>query len=807
MEIRLSGVREKNLKNISLTIPKNKLVLFTGVSGSGKTSLVIDTLYQESQRQYLEAIGYQGIQKPDIDYIRNTSPAVVITQTSANRNPRSSVGTQTNIYTDLRMIYEKLGKRKCPNCGNDIYASKCKEEVEFHDGDFTVYMYCNICQHKMHKLTRSYFSYNTKEGACPTCQGLGEVLEIDWESVIDESLTLEEGAIKLWKHKYKDYQITSFYNALSHFEIPYEKHMKVKNFSILQKQILQYGIHDKDMPERYKEMAFPKTVEGGKYEGIASYLWKKVKEEASRNTYKSMYFKNMPCPACHGERLQPLSREVSVLDTRLPELVELSMERLYEWLKNLETMISEEAYELSKNYIEDAKAKLQRIMKVGLGYLTIDQQMITLSGGEAQRIKIAATLDSDITGILYILDEPTVGLHAKDTDGMIAILKQLRDLGNTVIVVEHDIDVMKAADIIIDLGPGAGEHGGKIIGKGTYQELQEQPSSITGQYLKNPAVVKTITRSPNQGWLHIKHAHLHNLKYINVDIPKHCLSSITGVSGSGKSSLIFGVLHEQMHQDMEDYDEIITIYHSPITRMKRSNVATYAAIFTDLRMLFASTKEAKEQGYTSSSFSFNTKGGRCEHCEGLGYVESNMLFFENINVVCPVCKGKQYTDEVLNIKWNGKSIRDVLHMEVSDALHFLKVHKKISERLQLLEDVGLGYLKLGQSLNTLSGGEGQRLKLASELMQNKGKQNLYLIDEPTTGLHPLDVEKFILLLNRIVDYGNTVIVVEHNQQIIKASDWIIDLGPYGGERGGELIATGTPEDIKKNKKSITGRYL
>lgn len=818
-DIFLHGVREGNLKDISLTLPRNKLVIFTGLSGSGKTTLAIDVLYQECQRQYLEAIGYQGIHKPKLDELRNASPAVRITQNEYRKNPRSTVGTVTNIYTELRMIYEKLSQRTCPHCHRNIRADQCQEELEKREDEFKVYMYCNHCGHKMDKLTRTYFSYNTREGACPTCQGLGKILQVNKDNVVNEKLSLEAGAVDFWEQKYKDYQISVLYNAFQHYGVPIEPDTPVREFTNVQKAILFYGVDSDQVKEFFPDIQAPKTVGGGRFEGIYPVLWRRIAEKSGDPRGLSAYFAEQICPDCAGERLNGLSRSVTVLGTRLPELASLSLEELQDWLIKLEDSVTGTHQDLVASYLNDLKTKIRRIIKVGLGYLSLDRQTMTLSGGEAQRIKLAATLDSTLTGIIYIMDEPTIGLHPQDTQGIIQILKELRDLGNTVIVIEHDMDVMSAADFIVDIGPGAGKLGGEIVGQGSIDELKEQGRSVTGLYLNRPVRETRSYRKGTGEFIEVQHGDLYNLKNINVRFPVGCLISVTGVSGSGKSTLVFEVLAKGKFRSQGDpmkrnhvtgtelFEQIITVEQSPVTRMKRSNVATYSGVYTEIRKIFGNLSEARRKGITPRHFSFNSRGGRCENCEGLGYVVSNMLFFEDLEVSCPVCHGDQFQDEVLSVKYQGHSIKDVLGMSVEETLAVFALHPRITKVLELLEEVGLGYLELGQTLTTLSGGEGQRLKLAKELMGNEGKTNLYLIDEPTTGLHPLDVENFLALLNRMVDAGSTVIVVEHNQQVMRASDWIIDLGPEGGHKGGRVMAVGTPEQIKSEPGSVTGRFL
>lgn len=814
--IMIHGAKEGNLKNISLELPRDKLILLTGLSGSGKSTLAMDVLFNECQRQYLEAIGLQGIHKPKVEFIRNLSPAIAINQKDANRNPRSTVGTVTDIYTDLRMVYEKLGVRLCPHCHENISAAECKEELEKSDGEFTVYMYCSHCNYRMLKLTRTHFSHNTREGACKTCEGFGRVLSLHKEKAVDETLSLEEGAVDFWEQKYKEYQISTLYNAYQYYAIPIKVNTQVKDFSEIQKSILYHGVQSDEVKRAFPQMQPPKTVAAGRFEGVLPMLWRRMSEKGGDAKNLNNYFDFDTCPDCKGERLGELSRSVTVKGIRLPELTVLSLEELLEWIHRLENSINEAERRHVEAYLLDLRTKIQRIVNVGLGYLSLDRQTLTLSGGELQRVKLAAALDSDLTGIIYILDEPTIGLHPKDTEGMMVILKKLRDMGNTVIVIEHDPDVMAQADYIVDIGPGSGKHGGEIIGTGNLEDLKRQESSVTGAYLRNKISVSLNIRKGTGEIIEVKNANLHNLKNINVQFPVGCLTSVTGVSGSGKSTLVFEVLAaggnkkhttENIVSGLEQFDQIVTIEQAAITRMKRSNIATYTEVYSEIRKIFAGLKEAKEKGLSTKHFSFNTPGGRCENCEGLGYVSSNMLFFTNVDVVCPVCSGKQFNDEILSVRYQGYSIKDILQMSVEEALQTFHVYPKIKRILELLQDVGLGYLELGQTLTTLSGGEGQRLKLAKELINNTGRHSLYLMDEPTTGLHPVDVENFLKLLNRMVASGNSVIVVEHNQQVMKASDWIIDLGPVGGINGGQIVYEGTPTELRNCKVSVTANYM
>jgi excinuclease ABC subunit A len=805
---------EGNLKDVCLEIPKNKLVVFTGLSGSGKSTLLMDVLFNECQRQYLEAITLQGIHKPKVERIRGASPAIAITQNNANSNPRSTVGTQTDIYTDLRMVYEKLGLRKCPYCGEVISSADCKEETEKINNDFYVYMYCCECGKRMDKITRTNFSFNTREGACPTCEGLGKIHSINKEHVVNEKLALEDGAISYWEKQYANYQISIFYAATQYYGIPVQAQTPVEQFSSIQKAILYEGIDNDLVKQSFPDQKPPKTSASGNFEGAFPIIWRRLAEKEGNANKLEDCFTIVECPDCKGERLSELSRNVIVNGTRLPQLSQYSLEKLCQWVNDLSASLSLKHHELVKAYLLDINTKLTRVINVGLGYLTVDRQIITLSGGEMQRIRLAALLDSDLTGVIYILDEPTVGLHPKDTAGLITILERLRDLGNSVLVIEHDEDVMAAADYIIDIGPGSGKYGGEVIATGTLEEIKLQEASVTGDYLRTPHPGKTDFRKSSDV-IRVDAANKFNLRNISVTIPIGCLTSVTGPSGSGKSTLVFEVLAGNEHNaqnnlvhGLEHFDKVIKIEQSPITKMKRSNVATYSEVYSEIRTVFAKTDAAKQADLTAKHFSFNTPGGRCENCEGLGYVDSNMLFFSNIEVVCPVCNGHQFNDQVLSIKYKGRSIKDVLSLSVEDAVNFFADQPKILRILKLLQDVGLGYLELGQTLTTLSGGEGQRLKLAKELIgSGNAKRNLYLMDEPTTGLHPKDIEHFLVLLNRMVDAGNSIVVVEHNQQLIRNSDWIIDLGPEGGDKGGEIIFAGTPQDLLISSESITARYL
>lgn len=812
----VNGARENNLKNLSVSIPKNKLIVFTGPSGSGKSTLAIDTLFNECQRQYLESMGMQGISKPKVDSISGLSPAISINQKITNRNPRSTVGTMTDMYTSLRMIFEKLGSRKCPCCQYEIDPMTYNGKVKKEEDSFTEYIFCPHCQEKMEKLTRTHFSYNTTEGACPSCKGLGKTVDIHLPSVFHEELSLEDGAVDIFTGRYGEYQIAVLKEGFRYYKLPDADHVPIKEFSQEQKAILYYGVESDQVKKLFPKVKPPKTVEKGKFPGVLTSMWRRFTENAGSSAEADAYFYSQICPDCHGDRLNKVSREVKVENWTIPQLVVHSLEEMLTWVNQVEKSLDQQQYKLIETFIQDIKTKLLRIMKIGLGYLTLDRQVITLSGGEAQRIRLSALLDSALTGVLYIMDEPTVGLHPKDTAGLISVLKHLRDLGNTILLIEHDVEVMKEADYIIDIGPGAGKLGGTVVGQGTLQELLEQKASVTGRYLRQEESIQKGYRSGVGEGITIHHATANNLKNVTVTLPTGCLTAVTGVSGSGKSSLLFDVLakaNDPFYEGFEKvtglaiFDQMIIVGQSPLSRMKRSNIATYIDLFTPIRTLFSKLPEAKERKLTAKHFSFNTAGGRCENCQGLGYVTTNMLFFPDLEVVCPECQGRRFKQEILAVKYQGYSINDILESSIHECLAIFEEEKKVQKILTLLVEIGLGYLKMGQSLTTLSGGEGQRLKLAKELMKQGKKTSLYLLDEPTTGLHPTDTIQLLKLLNGLVDAGNTVIMVEHNSQVIKAADWIIDLGPEGGEKGGQVIAEGAPETIRTNENSFTGKYL
>ncbi|MDO6449913.1 excinuclease ABC subunit UvrA [Oceanobacillus profundus] len=814
--IRIKGAREHNLKNISLDIPKHKFVVLTGPSGSGKSTLALDTLQRECQRQYMESMGMvtDGISKPKVDSMIGLSPSISVGQHVTNRNPRSTVGTVTDMYTYLRLIYEKLGERPCQNCQYMILPTIDKEEYNEETG-FKQFIHCPHCDHRLEKLTRSHFSYNKPEGACETCDGLGKVSEIHLDSVFDQELSLKEGGVKIWTGAYGDYLRDIVKNAAAYYGITLDENSALKELDDVARDLLYYGVEDEKFTTHFPDVKPPKTVAKGKFEGVLTGMWRRYIEKGGNSGEAELFFSNQ-CPDCKGKRLKKEMREVLVANTSITNVSSFPLEDMQTWLTDLHASLSREAEEVVETFLLDLIEKVTRIINVGLGYLSLDRQTISLSGGEAQRLRLASIIGSGLTGVLYILDEPTAGLHPKDTKGLVRVMKQLRDLGNTVLVIEHDADVMREADHIIDMGPGAGNRGGTVVGEGSLEELMSQEKSITGAYLKEGRQEARQRREGTGQYLTVHHATKHNLKDITVSFPLGKFVSVTGVSGSGKSTLVFDLLASfetgvyngcQKVSGHENIERVITVNQSPLSRMQRSNIATYTDVFTPLRNLFASLPEAKERKLKPKDFSFNTVGGRCEHCQGLGFVTTNMHFLPDLEVQCPVCRGNRFKETILEVTYKGYSITQLLDMSIEESLPLFEGQKKIFQVTQLLCEIGLGYLNWGQSVKTLSGGEGQRLKLAKELNKPSNKSTLYLLDEPSTGLHPSDVKRLLLLLNRLVDAGNTVIIVEHNSDVIRESDWVIDLGPEGGNAGGLLVAEGTPESISKVEKSHTAAFL
>ena len=702
----------------------------------------------------------------------------------------------------------------CPHCGEMLCAADCVEETERVGDDFRVYQFCPACGERMDKVTRTEFSFNTREGACPACEGMGEALSVDRAAAVDESLSLEDGAVAFWQAKYREYQIGVFRAASRHFGLPDPARVPVGAFDALQKALLYEGAEAPALKEALPHVAPPRKVADGRFEGVVPLLMRRLGERGPDAKGVRPYLVRAACPVCGGERLGPRGRGATVAGTQLPQLANRSLRELAAWVRRVSAELGGPRRAMVKDYLLDMETKLARIGAVGLDYLTLDRATVTLSGGELQRLRLSAVLDSELSGVVYILDEPTAGLHPRDTEGLVDILRNQHGVGNTVLVIEHDLDVMRAADHLVDLGPGAGACGGRVVAEGSLADLAAAPDSATGRFLARPLAPKAAPRTPRGAPIEIRNATRFNLDHLDADIPAGCLVTVTGPSGSGKSTLVFDVLAQGDAAGPENavsgcghLDRIVAVEQTPIARMKRSNVATYADVWAPIRAAFAAAPEARSRGLSAKAFSFNTPGGRCETCEGMGTVTSNLLFFKDVQAPCPTCHGRRFHDEVLEATLDGRSIADVLALSVDEAQDAFASHPKIARTLGLLVDVGLGYLELGQPLTTLSGGEGQRLKLARELLGGGRERTLYLLDEPTRGLHPQDVEHFLALLDRLVDAGNTVVAVEHDHRVLCASDWVIDLGPGGGDAGGRLVFAGTPAALAAHGTGATAACL
>ena len=935
-KIIIKGAKEHNLKNINLEIPRDKMVVITGLSGSGKSSLAFDTLYAEGQRRYVESLSsyarqFLGLmEKPDVESIEGLSPAISIDQKTTSKNPRSTVGTVTEIYDYIRLLYARVGVPYCPNCGKKIEKQsidqivdnvmKLKEgtriqilapvvrsrkgeytklfedlqkdgfarvrvDEEIYDltdmedvkldkkkkheieivvdrlvikpeitarltesievalkhadnlvlidivGDKTILYSCNYacpdCGFSFPELTPRMFSFNNPYGACPKCSGIGYLMKMDEDLIIpDKNKTLYDGVKAFGSSTMKkgDTMARMYFESIgAHYGVNI-KNKKIKDLPRDFLDKILYGTGDEEIDFEYSSYAGVRKFTAP-FEGVIPTLERRhneTKSQGMRDFYE-MYMSNMHCDECNGARLKKEILCIKIGGKNINELTDMSIRQIQEFLRNLELTDSQKM--IAEMILKEVDARLQFLIDVGLEYLTLSRSAGTLSGGEAQRIRLATQIGSGLTGVLYILDEPSIGLHQRDNDKLIATLKKLRDLGNTLIVVEHDEDTMYAADQIIDIGPGAGVHGGNVMAQGTAEEIKKVKGSITGDYLsgRKQIYVPSKRRKGNKKCIEVVGATENNLKNISVKFPLGVFTCVTGVSGSGKSTLVNEVLYKNIAQQLngasekpgkckqikglDNIDKIINIDQSPIGRTPRSNPATYTGAFDLIRDIFAGTNEAKMRGYEKGRFSFNVSGGRCESCNGDGVHKIEMHFLPDVYVPCEVCKGKRYNRETLEVKYKGKNIADVLDMTVEEALEFFENIPKIKNKIQTLYDVGLGYIKLGQPSTTLSGGEAQRVKLATELSKRATGKTLYILDEPTTGLHIADVHRLVDILQRLVDTGNTIIVIEHNLDLIKTADHIIDLGPEGGDAGGEVIAIGTPEQICKNEKSYTGKFL
>ena len=836
MFINIKGAKENNLQNIDVQIPKNKLVVFTGLSGSGKSTLALETLQRECQRQYMESMGMTMDigSKPKVDSIEGLSPAISINQHHTNSNPRSTVGTVTEIFAYLRVLFSKLGERPCPYCGkiiaqnhNEPASAVFTEIPDQEPGATELYeqmIPCPHCGKQVVELTASHFSFNKPQGACPTCRGIGVVNSPDVNLLIDKSKSIREFAVYGWDQMYIDRYGASMIQAAKHYGFEMDIDTPIGKYNDVQMDLLLYGVLSKQFRQIFPGIIPPKTVQGGRFEGVVTNLMRRYLENNSISARQKLekFLIQQQCHECLGVRFRSETLDVKVGGINIKQLLSKPLTGVSEWLKELPKYVSADTLNIVYQIVDDLNRRIDRTIDVGAGYLSLEQPAVSLSAGEWQRLKLASILGSGLTGVLYVLDEPTSGLHSRDTEKIIKVLRRLRDMGNTVIVIEHDVEVMRAADYIIDFGPGAGKQGGQIVACGNAQDIINCENSITGKYLRtNTCRLKEKKIQDSNNYVRIKKANTNNLKNIDIDIPLGRFVAITGVSGSGKSSLIFGTLAEAadayFHQQkksgnpdisgFENLDDITIINQQSIKRSNRSNAATYTGLFTDIRDLFASLPETKVSRLSAKHFSCNVVGGRCEKCQGTGKLSISMHFLPDVEVVCPVCQGKRYQKPVLDIEFKGHNISDVLKLSIDEALVLFIDEESIRSKLKVLQDVGLGYLGLGQSAATLSGGEAQRLKLAKELSTSSNGKVMYLFDEPTTGLHPHDAGRLIDVFERLVHLGNSVIVIEHNTDMIMAADWVIDLGPEGGNEGGEIIAQGTPEAVIKNASSATGKVL
>ena len=842
-QITVRGARLHNLKNVTVTIPKNQFVVLTGLSGSGKSTLGFDILYKEGQRQYLESLGLVGwgVTKPLVDAITGLSPSISVDQHLTNQSPRSTVGTATDVYTYLRILFARLGHRPCPNCGKAVPPSFNASLAEWDaeagaaespaDDDAPVpeeTFPCPDCGAPIPEIGMAYFSFNKPEGACPTCTGLGTVHQADLQRLVDEQKSIQEGAVSGWNTSYIQYYAPNLQAAAVHYGFEFDLSLPVKDYTPQQRDLLFHGVESPHFRRHFPDIEPPATARQGRVEGLATNLLRRYAERIHDAEYRDKmqeFIVTKTCPECQGTRLRPESRVVTVNGQNIIALSRLPLTDLGDWLRALPAVLGGEDLLIAEAILVELSERIERLVEVGAGYLTLERSSPTLSAGEAQRLRLASLLGSGLSGVLYVFDEPTIGLHPRDTRRMVGVLRRLRDLGNTVLVIEHDLDMIVAADHVIDFGPGAGKHGGEVVAAGTPAEIADQTGSLTADYLAGRVSVPVPRRrrEPNGKALVIHGARQHNLQDITVRFPLGLLVAVTGVSGSGKSSLVFDIVDRAMRkhrngssdgpgehdsiEGVEYLDKIITIDQEHIGRIPRSNAATYSDTFTPIREAFAATQEARKLKYSARHFSFNVPGGRCERCQGAGMLTVKMHFMPDVEVCCPACHGRRFTRGTLAVRYRDHDISQVLDMTVEEALSLFQDVPAARSRLQVLSDVGLGYLQLGQPATTLSGGEAQRVKLAKELGRRVTGRTLYLLDEPTTGLHLADTARLLGVLQRLVEAGNTVIVVEHNLELIQAADWVVDLGPEGGAGGGRLIAEGTPEQIAQTPASYTGQCL
>jgi excinuclease ABC subunit A len=834
--ITIRGARLHNLKNITLTIPKNKLVVLTGLSGSGKSTLAFDTLHSEAMRQYFESVGlvtYQ--QKPQVERIEGLSPSISIDQHLTNHSPRSTVGTVTEVFTYLRVLFARIGQQPCPACGQSVPPSHNVTGVEMWDDDSASdpgeaaeeTYHCPHCGAAVPELGMAHFSFNKPDGACPTCTGLGVVYAANLSLLVDPARSIPDGGVVRWVSVEITRHLETLQLAAKHFGFAFDPATPIGEFTQAQRDLLLYGVHSREFRRHYPHIEPPEKVNQGRFEGVVTTMMRRYQEHAQDADYRERLEQLMvtqTCPDCQGNRLRPESCRVTIDGSSIVDVSGIPFTALQAWVEGLPGVVPISERDIIQPIIDDLSERIRRLVDVGAGYLTMARSSPTLSAGEAQRLRLAALLGSGLTGVLYVLDEPTIGLHQRDTGRMIYILRQLRDLGNTVLVVEHDLEMIRAADHVVDFGPGAGRHGGHVVASGAPGEIAACASSLTGDYLSGRATLPgSRRRSGNGKHLVIRGAREHNLKNITAQVPLGTLTAVAGVSGSGKSSLMLDILDRAARQRFnnateapgehdaiegwEHLDKIISIDQAAIGRTPRSNAATYTDAFTSIRQVFAETTEARRRHLTPGHFSFNVPGGHCERCKGAGTLTVNMHFLPDVQVRCPACRGRRFKPEVLAVRYRGYDIAGVLDLTIEEALGVFHDVPAVTARLSLMSEVGLGYLQLGQPANTLSGGEAQRIKLAKELARRTTGRTLYLLDEPTTGLHPADVARLLDLLQRLVDGGNTVVIIEHHLDLIRAADWVIDLGPEGGEAGGYVVAEGTPQDLAGVAQSFTGRFL
>ncbi|MFH9889047.1 excinuclease ABC subunit UvrA [Streptomyces luteogriseus] len=809
--IRVTGARLNNLRNVSLSLSKNKLVVLTGLSGSGKSTLAFDTLHREGQRQYLESLGMVTglVSKPAVDSITGLSPSISVDQHLTNRSPRSTVGTVTEVFTYLRLLWSRIGVRPCPGCGTDIppsYADDTEADEDAEAGQRP----CPHCGTSVPDLVMGSFSFNKPAGACPACTGLGEVIRPDLRRLVDDDKSVAQGAVNGWNAKFTDWSLPVLRAAADHYGFTFDTDAPLAQLDYRQRDLLLHGVESPEFRRHFPDTDPPATVAAGRFEGVATALLRRYNDRADDPEYRERAERQglvkQPCGQCDGTRLGAAARAVTVHGLTVVEAARLPLTDLAGWLGGLRERSGGDEWPLVEPVVADLEERVRRLLDVGVGYLTLGQATPSLSAGETQRLRLAALLGSGLTGVLYVLDEPTIGLHPSDTARLIDVLHRLRDLGNTVLVIEHDLDVLKAADHVVDVGPGAGRDGGRIAAEGTSEEVARTEGSVTGAYLSG-----VLSAPPSRGRgdsgtaVVIRGARAHNLKDLTVRIPLRRLVTVTGPSGSGKSTLLLDILGRAArrhfhgagelpaeHDGIDGWEHLskaVLIDQQPISRVPRSNAATYSDVFTPIREVFA----ARSRGRLSAGhFSFNVPGGRCERCEGAGVLTVHMHFLPAVEVRCPTCKGRRFRPEVLSVRHEGHDIAEVLQATVDEALTVFGDVPPVAARLKRMADVGLGYLPLGQPATTLSGGEAQRLKLAKELGRRTTGRALYLLDEPTTGLHSADTARLLDVLQRLVDAGHSVVTIEHNLDVVHASDWLIDLGPEGGAGGGRLVAQGAP---------------